>query len=49
MNNLAKFIEYEVFDKAAYEMFCEISVENDAKFYIPDFSSNESDQKCEIK
>jgi len=46
---LAKYTAYEVFDKAAYETFCEISTQNDAKFYVPDFPSNESDQKCVIK
>ena len=46
MNNLAKYTAYEVFDKAAYETFYEISIQNDAKFCVPDFSSNGSDQKC---
>jgi hypothetical protein len=45
VNNLSKYTAYEVFDKAAYEMFHEISMQNDGKFYVPDFSSNDSDQK----
>lgn len=49
MTNLAKYTAYEVSDKAAYETFYEISMQNVAKFYVPDFSSNESDQICEIK
>ena len=36
---LAKYTAYEVSDKAAYEMFHEISMQNDGKFYVPRFLS----------